>query len=252
MIHLPLWASLPDPWSKTPSLLSAVVTERGRWNARLTTACRVLINPSSPPLPCFWPCSPASDYMLTSLATFPSSSSCEDGARTKAEMLPVALHVTVLSSSSCAFLPPLSLVFISSSSWFRVSTSFLSTRRLLGWTPAFSFSLKSSDGSTGDYHRSEDILEDVTWQWTAVFLINNFYKIFISFGLGFLHVSEMPLRRGSWILWNWSYRQLCTTWELYSGPLQMQYELLVTGRSLQSQLHCFLMSLCYLWPTQYH
>lgn len=136
---------------------------------------------------------------------------------------------------------------------FWVSTSFLSTRRLLGWTPAFPFSLKSSDGSTGDYHsRSEDIPEDVTWQWTAVFLINHFYKIFIYFGLGFLHVSEMPLRRGSWILWNWSYRQLCTTWELNLGTLQMQYELLVTGRSLQSQLHCFLTSLCYLWPTQFH
>lgn len=139
-------------------------------------------------------------------------------------MLPVALHVTVLSSSSCAFLPPLSLVSSLLPHGFWASTSFLSTRsRLLGWTPAFSFSLKSSDGSTGEYHsRNEDILEDVTLQWIAVFLINNFYKIFVSFGLGFLHVSEVPLRRGSWILWNWRYRQLCTTWELNSGPLQTQ------------------------------
>lgn len=187
MIHLPLWASLSDPWSKTPSLLSAVVTERGRWNARLTTACRVLINTSSPPPPCFWPCSRASDYMLTSLEHFlaPHLVLGWDGARTKAELLPVALHVTVLSSNSCAFLPPPSLVFISSSSWFLGLNSFLSTRRLLGWIPAFSFSLKSSDDSTGEYHsRSEDILEDVTWQWTAVFLINNFLQDFRFFWAG--------------------------------------------------------------------
>lgn len=142
MIHLPLWASLSDPWSKTPSLLSAVVTERGRWNARLTTACRVLINTSSPPLPCFWPCSRASDYMLTSPEHFLAHHlvlGWEDGARTKAERLPVALHVI-------ASVPTAVLSFLLSAQFssllphgFWVSTSFSALTDFLDGPQRFPF-----------------------------------------------------------------------------------------------------------------